>query len=130
MERLYIDNIVKQYFESNNYYVKSGSSGMNNTTKFLVVDNEEFILRIYESHNDNKKVNYEHAVLKALGERSLTFNIPKPKMSLNGSTIGVSSDGKLVSMTKMIKGNNPIFENIEQFYNLGSVVGEITRELG
>ena len=130
MERLYIDNIVKQYFESNNYYVKSGSSGMNNTTKFLVVDNEEFILRIYESHNDNKKVNYEHAVLKALGERSLTFNIPKPKMSLNGSTIGVSSDGKLVSMTKMIKGNNPILENIEQFYNLGSVVGEITRELG
>ena len=130
MERLYIDNIVKQYFESNNYYVKSGSSGMNNTTKFLVVDNEEFILRIYESHNDNKKVNYEHAVLKALGERSLTFNIPKPKMSLNGSTIGVSSDGKLVSMAKMIKGNNPILENVEQFYSLGSIVGEITRELG
>ena len=55
MERLYIDNIVKQYFKSENYYVKKGSSGMNNTTRFLVVDNEEFILRIYESHNDNEK---------------------------------------------------------------------------
>ena len=57
MERLYIDNIVKQYFKSENYYVKKGSCGMNNTTRFLVVDNEEFILRIYESHNDNAKVN-------------------------------------------------------------------------
>ena len=107
MDRLYIDKIVKQYFESENYYVKNGSSGMNNTTKFLVIDNEEFILRIYESHNDSEKVNYEHTVLKALGERSLSFNIPKPKVNLNGSTIGVGSDGKLVSIAKMIKGNNP-----------------------
>ena len=49
MDRLYIDKIVKQYFENENYYVKKGSSGMNNTTKFIVIDNEEFILRIYES---------------------------------------------------------------------------------
>lgn len=130
MERLYIDKIVKQYFKSENYYVKKGSSGMNNTTKFLVIDNKEFVLRIYESHNDNEKVNYEHMVLKTLGERSLSFNIPKPKVNLNGSTIGISSDGKLVSMTKMIRGNNPRLETIEQFYSLGSVVGEITRELG
>ena len=129
MDRLYIDKIVKQYFESENYYVKNGSSGMNNTTKFLVIDNEEFILRIYESHNDSEKVNYEHTVLKALGERSLSFNIPKPKVNLNGSTIGVGSDGKLVSIAKMIKGNNPRLETVEQFYSLGSVVGEITREL-
>lgn len=129
MDRLYIDKIVKQYFESENYYVKKGSSGMNNTTKFLVIDNEEFILRIYESHNDKEKVNYEHKVLKALGERSLSFNIPKPKVNLNGSTIGISSDGKLVSMAKQIKGNNPRLETVEQFYSLGSVVGEITREL-
>ena len=130
MERLYIDNIVKQYFKSENYYVKKGSSGMNNTTRFLVVDNEEFILRIYESHNDNEKVNYEHTVLRVLGERNLSFNIPKPKMNLDGSTIGVSPDGKLVSMAKMIKGNNPRLETVEQFYSLGSVVSEITRELG
>ena len=130
MDRLYIDKIVKQYFENENYYVKKGSSGMNNTTKFIVIDNEEFILRIYESHRDNKKVNYEHAVLKALGERSLSFNIPKPKINLNGSTIGISSDGKLVSMAKMIKGRNPNLETVEQFYSLGMVVGEITRELG
>lgn len=41
MDRLYIDKIVKQYFESENYYVKEGYSGMNNTTKFIVIDNED-----------------------------------------------------------------------------------------
>lgn len=130
MDRLYIDKIVKQYFENENYYVKKGSSGMNNTTKFLVIDNKEFVLRIYESHNDNEKVNYEHMILKALRERELSFNIPEPKVNLDGSTIGISSDGKLVSMTSMIRGNNPRLETIEQFNSLGRVVGEITRELG
>lgn len=130
MDKLYIDNIVKQYFKSKNYYVKDGSSGMNNTTRFLVVDNKEYILRVYESHDDKEKVSYEHMVLKALGERELSFNIPKPKVNLNGSTIGISPDGKLVSMASMIRGNNPKLETAEEFYSLGNVVGEITRELG
>lgn len=130
MDKTYIENIIKQYFDSENYYVKEGTSGMNNTTKFLVVDNEEYILRIYESHNDNAKVNYEHSVLKALKKRSLTFDIPEPKVNLEGEAIGKASDGKLVSISKMIKGNNPNLKKYEQFYSLGKVVGEITSELG
>lgn len=130
MEQLYIDNIVKQYFKSNNYYVKEGSSGMNNTTKFLVVDNKEYILRIYESHSESEKVNYEHCVLQALKKRKLSFNIPEPKVNINGKTIGVGNDGKLISIANMIKGRNPELESIEQFYSLGKVVGEITCELG
>lgn len=129
MEKLYIDNIVKQYFKSNNYFVKEGSSGMNNTTKFLVVDDREYILRIYESHNEIEKVNYEHYVLKALKERKLSFSIPEPKVDLNGKTVGVSSDGKLITIAHMIKGANPELKNDEQFYSLGKVVGEITCEL-
>lgn len=129
MEKLYIDNIVKQYFKTNNYFVREGSSGMNNTTKFLVVDNKEYILRIYESHNEIEKVNYEHCVLKALKKRKLSFSIPEPKFNLNGKTIGVSSDGKLITIANMIKGRNPELKNDHQFYNLGKVVGEITSEL-
>lgn len=129
MEQLYVDNIVKQYFNSKNYYIKEGSSGMNNTTKFLVVDKKEYILRIYESHNEIEKVNYEHCILKALKKRNLSFNIPEPKVNLNGKTIGASSDGKLISISDMINGRNPKLESINQFYSLGKVVGEITNEL-
>ena len=129
MEQLYVDNIVKQYFNSKNYYIKEGSSGMNNTTKFLVVDNKEYILRIYESHNEVEKVNYEHCILKALKKRDLSFNIPEPKVNLNGKTIGASSDGKLISISDMINGKNPKLESVNQFYRLGKVVGEITNAL-
>lgn len=130
MDKLYIDNIVKQYFKGKNYYVKDGSSGMNNTTRFLVVDNKEYILRVYESHNDNKKVDYEHSVLKALRKRNLSFDIPEPEINIYGNTIGTALDGKLVSISKMIKGNNPKLERFNQFYSLGKVVGEITKKLG
>lgn len=126
MEKLYIDNIVKQYFKSSDYFVKEGTSGMNNTTKFLVVDNKEYILRIYESHNEIEKVKYEQGVLKALKKRKLSFSIPEPKSNLNGKTIGISSDGKLITIATMIKGRNPELKSDEQFYSLGKVVGEIT----
>lgn len=129
VDQLYVDNIIRQYFNSKNYYIKEGSSGMNNTTKFLVVDKKEYILRIYESHNEMEKVNYEHCILKALKKRDLSFNIPEPKVNLNGKTIGVSSDGKLISIANMIKGKNPELKSINQFYSLGKVVGEITNEL-
>lgn len=55
MEEQYIEYILKQYFNDINYSIKDGNSGMNNTTKFLVINEEEYVLRIYESHNDKKK---------------------------------------------------------------------------
>ena len=91
MEQEYIDYIVKQYFKEENYYVKQGSSGMNNTTKFLVIGDKKYILRIYESHRDNKKVNYEHLVLEELNKRSLSFNVPKPKENLEGNTVSMGN---------------------------------------
>ena len=130
MEEEYIDYIVKQYFKDENYYVKQESSGMNNTTKFLCVGDKKYILRIYESHRDSKKVNYEHLVLEELNKRNLSFNIPKPKQNLKGNTISVSIDEKLVSIAEMIKGSNPKLHTTKQFYSLGKVVGEITKELG
>ena len=63
MEEQYIEYILKQYFNDINYSVKDGNSGMNNTTKFLVINEEEYVLRIYESHNDKKKVGFEHKIL-------------------------------------------------------------------
>lgn len=130
MEQEYIAYIVKQYFKEENYYVKQGSSGMNNTTKFLVIGDKKYILRIYESHRDNEKVNYEHLVLEELNKRSLSFSVPKPKRNFDGNTVSIGMDGKLVSVAKMIKGSNPQLHTTKQFYSLGKAVGEITKELG
>ena len=43
MEEQYIEYILKQYFNDINYSVKDGNSGMNNTTKFLVINEEEYV---------------------------------------------------------------------------------------
>ena len=129
MEEQYIEYILKQYFNDINYSVKDGNSGMNNTTKFLVINEEEYVLRIYESHNDKKKVGFEHKILEELNRRNLSFAIPNPKVNFKGDTVALSIDGKLASLSKAIKGNNPYLKDKKQFYSLGKAVGEITREL-
>lgn len=129
MEEQYIEYILKQYFNDINYSVKDGNSGMNNTTKFLVINEEEYVLRIYESHNDKKKVGFEHKILEELNRRNLSFVIPNPKVNFKGDTVALSIDGKLASLSKAIKGNNPYLKDKKQFYSLGKAVGEITREL-
>lgn len=129
MEEQYIEYILKQYFNDINYSVKDGNSGMNNTTKFLVINEEEYVLRIYESHNDKKKVGFEHKILEELNRRNLSFAIPNPQVNFNGNTVALSIDGKLASLSKAIKGNNPYLKDKKQFYSLGKAVGEITREL-
>lgn len=37
--------------------------GANNTTRFVRVHVEQFVLRIYETHQDENKVKYEHTIL-------------------------------------------------------------------
>lgn len=129
MDKNYFDYIIKQYFDTDNYIIKEGSSGMNNTTKFIVVNDEEYILRIYESHKDRDKINYEHCVLNALGRMENSFKVPAPVVNLKGETIGQTNEDKLISISKKIEGNNPKLKSKEQFYSLGKVVGEITKAL-
>ena len=95
MEERYITHMLKQYFSTEDYRVNEGSSGMNNTTKFIVVNNKDYVLRIYESHSDKNKVDFEHKILKELSKKDLSFKIPEPKVNFRGDTIGVTEDGKL-----------------------------------
>lgn len=130
MEERYITHMLKQYFSTEDYRVNEGSSGMNNTTKFIVVNNKDYVLRIYESHSDKNKVDFEHKILKELSKKDLSFKIPEPKVNFRGDTIGVTEDGKLISICESIKGKNPKLKSAKQFYSLGKVVGEITKGLG
>ena len=130
MEERYITHMLKQYFSTEDYRVNEGSSGMNNTTKFIVVNNKDYVLRIYESHSDKNKVDFEHKILKELIKKDLSFKLPEPKGNFRGATIGVTEDGKLISICESIKGKNPKLKSAKQFYSLGKVVGEITKGLG
>jgi len=125
----YIEEIVPLYFPMENWEIVPGPSGENNTTLFILADKEQYVLRIYESHQDEDKVNYEHAVLLALIEQPLSFSIPVPMRTKDDQTIVKTQSGLLAGLFRFIDGMNPALEDIDQIYSFGKGAGQLTAEL-
>jgi homoserine kinase type II len=102
-KNIYIDEILAQYFQAGSWETRVGQSGANNTTRFVRVDDTQFVLRVYETHQDVDKVKYEHAILVALAEMPLTFSIPKPIQSKDGKTIVRTRDGKIAGLFQYLE---------------------------
>ncbi|MEH7117805.1 phosphotransferase [Neobacillus vireti] len=125
----YIEEIVPLYFPMENWEVVPGPSGENNTTVFILACNEQYVLRIYKTHQDEDKVNYEHAVLLALTERPLSFFIPVPMKTRDGQTIVKTQSGFLAGLFRFINGTNPALKDLEQIYSFGEATGQLTAKL-
>jgi homoserine kinase type II len=125
----YIEEIVPLYFPNENWEIVPGPSGENNTTLFIMANNEQYVLRIYETHQDEGKVTYEHAVLLTLKERPLSFSIPVPMRTKDGQTIVKTETEFLAGLFKFIDGMNPTLEDLDQIYSFGKVAGQLTVEL-
>lgn len=125
----YIEEIVPLYFPIENWEIVPGPSGENNTTLFILANNEQYVLRIYETHQDEEKVNFEHAVLLALIERPLSLSIPVPMRTKDGQTIVKTQSGFLAGLFRFIDGVNPSLEDFDQIYSFGKAAGQLTVEL-
>lgn len=125
-ERTIIDKVLTRLFPSGGWSVQTGASGMNNTTRFVMVQGQRYVLRIYETHRDASKVKYEHSILLALQEVSLPFRIPKPVRSPEGDTILRLEDGKLAALFHFMEGVNPTFEELPQLYSFGRTTSQLT----
>ncbi|MEH7745496.1 phosphotransferase [Neobacillus drentensis] len=124
-----IEEIVPLYFPYENWEIAPGPSGENNTTLFILANNEKYVLRIYQTHQDEDKVIYEHAVLLALIERPLSFSIPVPMKTIDGQTIVKTQSGYLAGLFKFINGTNPALEDLDQINSFGKAAGQLTAEL-
>ncbi|MFS0777778.1 phosphotransferase [Neobacillus sp. 3P2-tot-E-2] len=129
MKNLYIDEILAHFFPTGSWLTWVGQSGANNTTRFVRVDDEQYVLRIYETHQDVKKVKYEHAILVALAEMSLTFSTPQPVTSLDGETIVRTSNGKIAGLFRYLDGVNPALEELAEIRSYGVTVGRLSTSL-
>lgn len=58
--------------------MRKRSGGWNNTTYFVENSTRRAVLRIYDTHKDREKIEFEHAVLQKLGMLSLPFKVPVP----------------------------------------------------
>ncbi|WP_391560860.1 phosphotransferase enzyme family protein [Robertmurraya sp.] len=125
----YIEEIVPLYFPIEKWEIVPGPSGENNTILFILANDEKHVLRIYETHQDERKVHFEHAVLLSLKERPLSLSIPVPIRTKDGQTIVKTRSGFLAGLFRFIDGTNPALEDVEQIYSFGMAAGQLTAEL-
>jgi homoserine kinase type II len=129
-EKNYMDEILVHFFPSDSWKTEAGQSGANNTTRFITVNDEQFVLRIYETHRDEEKVEYEHSVLLALTELPLTFSIPEPIQTQKGKTIVRAKDGKIAGLFRYLDGVNPSLNKLTELHSFGRTAGLLTKSLG
>jgi homoserine kinase type II len=128
-KKLYLDDILAQYFPAGSWVTWVGQSGANNTTRFVSVGDDQYVLRIYETHQDEVKVEYEHGILVALAELPLTFSIPLPVRSREGRTIVRTRDGKLAGLFRYLDGANPTLDEPPEIHSFGRSVGQLSASL-
>jgi homoserine kinase type II len=125
----FIEEIVTLYFPFENWATLPGPSGENNTTVFILANQEKYVLRIYETHQDEEKVTFEHAILLALKERPLSLSIPVPIRTIEGRTIVKTGSGFLAGLFQFIDGANPALVDFEQIYSFGQATGHLSAAL-
>jgi homoserine kinase type II len=119
-----IDDILVQFFQNKSpWVVNTGKSGYNNTTRYVSIEDKKYILRVYETHKDESKVELEHEVLLRLSEEvKLPFQVPVPVLAANGKTLIRLQDGsnRIACLYQYIEGENPQFESSEVISSFGS----------
>lgn len=128
-DSLYMDQLLAQFLPQGSWSVHVGSSGMNNTTRFVETNEGRYVLRIYETHQDNSKVHYEHSALLTLKDKFLPFYTPEPVRAQSGDTIVRASDGKIAGLFRFIEGVNPSFHESGQLKSFGLAAGQLTSAL-
>src|SRR5690606_16060069 len=85
-EQTLLQQVLDAYEHQHWEMVNRSGSGTNNTTRFIRMDGQAYVLRRYETHRDAAKVRYEHAVLQSLQQLDLSVHTPVPIMNKQGHT--------------------------------------------
>jgi homoserine kinase type II len=130
-----LDTDLKQWFPIGEWVISAGPSGMNNTTHYIEANYSSYVLRIYETHRDEAKVRYEHAVLIGLAQLALPFSTPVPIAAPNGESFlrleveEGKEAGKLASLFHFIVGERPDLDEVGQIHSLGRATAQLTKAL-
>lgn len=124
-----INSVLCQYFGGNSFEIDISKGGMNNTTCFVRIKGNKYILRIYRSHSDESKVCYELEVLYALRGKNFPFKIPNPITSLEGKPFIRTVEGNIAVVFKYLEGKNPDFLRLTELCSFGFACGILTKAL-
>jgi homoserine kinase type II len=124
------DYLIEYFFQEKvPVLVYRGKSGCNNTTRYLERNGQKYILRIYETHNEESKVKLEHEVLLKLNQLSdLPFKVPVPIIKDGKSLLRLPSN-KIGCIYHYIEGDNPVFNTQEVLFSFGQSVSYLLDSL-
>lgn len=102
--------------------------GWNNTTYIVEKEERRAVLRIYNTHRDSGKIEFEHAVLQKLGGIPLPFKVPLPILTATGGTLARSGedDGKFACLFTYIEGETPSAGNSSFYESFGEATGVLS----
>lgn len=109
--------------------IEKGHSGMNNTTRMIRDKAALYSLRMYNNHQDEKKLQFEHFILNQLHHRKLALAVPLPVYNVNGSTITRLHNKKLVALFEYIEGERPTLHSSNHVRGLGRASGILSAAL-
>lgn len=132
-EQQLIQRVLSTYATEPSWEAERGSGGMNNSTYIVKMNGESYILRQYETHNDETKIRFEHEVLLALGRSNFAIKVPSPvEIVVDGGAETYlpiqDSTGKrkIAALFRYCTGSNPVWNTPEQLFELGSAAGALS----
>ena len=119
--------LSKFYDDIDGIHLEPTSGGVNNIVQYIHLPNgERELLRIYNNGCDEKRVNFEHAILKQVNTFDLSFQVPNFEETKDGKTMARLSNGADACICKVIPG---VLPKLTCAQDLGRTAGELNTAL-
>src|SRR4051812_44177920 len=101
-----MEAIISRFWPEWKGTLRKRSGGWNNTTYFVESGERRAVLRVYDTHRDRNKIEFEHNVLLKLNGQDLPFAVPAPILSITGETMVQleEGEGKFACLFSYIEG--------------------------
>ncbi|PJN54129.1 hypothetical protein PAEVO_08500 [Paenibacillus sp. GM2FR] len=126
-----IQHLLQVYWPEWNGERVKGPTGWNNTTHFIHNEQRRSVMRIYNTHRDKARIEFEFAVLDSLQQVPLSFKIPAPLPSASGDKMVRVQDGsdRYACLFAYIEGVRPEEGSTQAAYSFGEKTGELVNAL-
>lgn len=126
-----IEAMMRRYWPKWSGTTQEGNGGWNNSTFFIENEERSCVLRIYNTHSDREKIEFEHAVLESLQQVQMSYMVPVPIKTETGETIVQTLDGseKYACLFEYIEGATPIEGCYPIAHSFGEAAGELSSVL-
>ncbi|MFE4711577.1 phosphotransferase [Paenibacillus sp. NPDC056722] len=123
-----INSIISQVWPEWNGELRKQPGGWNNTTYIVEKEGRWAVLRIYNTHRDRHKIEFEHEVLQKLATMSLPFKVPSPIFTSAGESLVQLEDynDKFACLCTYIEGDSPSEGNFDFYESFGEAAGVLS----